>query len=87
MKVLVVYCHPSNNSFTHTIKESFIRGLEDAGYSYEVSDLYAQGFNPVMSESEYIREGFYRLEDPVEKDILNEQAKINSSDIVVFMGI
>ncbi|MBQ5474025.1 MAG: NAD(P)H-dependent oxidoreductase, partial [Lachnospiraceae bacterium] len=31
MKVLVVYCHPSKNSFTHTIKESFIRGLEDAG--------------------------------------------------------
>ena len=56
MKVLVVYCHPSKNSFTHTIKESFIRGLEDAGHSYEVSDLYAQGFNPVMSESEYIRE-------------------------------
>ena len=85
MKVLVVYCHPSKNSFTHTIKESFIRGLEDAGHSYEVSDLYAQGFNPVMSESEYIREGFYRLEDPVEKDILNEQAKINSADIVVFI--
>ena len=59
MKVLVVYCHPSKNSFTHTIKESFIRGLEDAGHSYEVSDLYAQGFNPVMSESEYIREGYY----------------------------
>ena len=85
MKVLVVYCHPSKNSFTHMIKESFIRGLEDAGHSYEVSDLYAQGFNPVMSESEYIREGFYRLEDPVEKDILNEQAKINSADIVVFI--
>ena len=85
MKVLVVYCHPSKNSFTHTIKESFIRGLEDAGHSYEVSDLYAQGFNPVMSESEYIREGFYRLEDPVEKDILNEQAKINSADMVVFI--
>ena len=75
MKVLVVYCHPSKNSFTHTIKESFIRGLEDAGHSYEVSDLYAQGFDPVMSESEYIREGFYRLEDPVEKDILNEKEK------------
>ena len=53
MKVLVVYCHPSKNSFTNTIKESFIRGLEDAGHSYEVSDLYAQGFNPIMSESEY----------------------------------
>ena len=44
MKVLVVYCHPSKNSFTHTVKESFIQGLEAAGHTYEVSDLYAEGF-------------------------------------------
>ena len=39
MRVLVVYCHPSKNSFTNTVKESFIKGLEDAGHSNEVSDL------------------------------------------------
>lgn len=36
-----------------------IKGLESAGHSYEISGLYADGFNPVMSEKEYIREGFY----------------------------
>ena len=51
MKVLVVYCHPSKNSFTHTIKESFIRGLEDAG---EVDAIY------VLSEY-YGRKVGYRL--------------------------
>ena len=30
MKVLVVYRHPSKNSFTHTIKESFIRDDSDS---------------------------------------------------------
>ena len=29
MKVLVIYCHPSNKSFTARMKDEFIRGLED----------------------------------------------------------
>ena len=61
MNVLVVFCHPSKNSFTNTVKEAFINGLEAAGHSYEVSDLYADKFNPIMSEEEYIREGFISL--------------------------
>ena len=38
-----------------------------------------------MSEEEYIREGFYRLEAPLATDVLNEQSKINSADMVVFI--
>lgn len=41
MKVFIVYCHPSKNSFTYEVKEAFIKGLESAGHSYEISDLYA----------------------------------------------
>lgn len=85
MNVLIVYCHPSRNSFTHIVKESFIKGLEEAGHHYQVSDLYAQGFNPVMSEDEYLREGFYDLQKPVAEDVRKEQEKINASDVVVFI--
>lgn len=85
MKVLVVYCHPSNNSFTHAVKEAFVKGLEEAGHTYEVSDLYADNFNPIMSETEYIREGFYRLEDSIADDVLREQLKINNADMIVFI--
>ena len=85
MRVFIVYCHPSNNSFTYTVKESFIRGLADAGHNYEISDLYADKFNPVMSEEEYLREGFYRLEDAVPEDVIREQRKINSADAIVFI--
>ena len=42
MKVLIVYCHPSSNSFTYQVKESFIQGLEEANHSYEISDLYEE---------------------------------------------
>ena len=85
MHILVVYCHPSKNSFTHAVKESFVKGLEDAGYSYEISDLYAENFCPVMSEDEYVREGFYQIDHPVKEDVLREQEKINRADIIVFI--
>ena len=85
MNVLVVYCHPSENSFTNIIKNSFIKGLEDAGHTYVISDLYKEGFNPVMSESEYIREGFYRLDMNVSQDVIREQERINTSDVIVYI--
>lgn len=85
MKVLVVYCHPSKNSFTHEVKETFIKGLEKAGHTYIISDLYADKFDPVMSEEEYLREGFYQLDKAVPADVLREQERIDSSDTIVFI--
>ena len=85
MNVFIVYCHPSKNSFTYEIKESFIRGLRETGHKYVVSDLYAEGFNPVMSEEEYVREGFYNLDMPVATDVLKEQERINAADVIVFI--
>lgn len=85
MKVLIVYCHPSKNSFTHVVKESFVAGLKEAGHSFQISDLYADGFHPVMSEAEYIREGFYELSAPVPEDVRKEQEKINAADVIAFI--
>ena len=85
MKVLIIYCHPSKNSFTYEVKEAFIKGLKSAGHSYDISDLYADGFNPVMSEKEYLREGFYGLDSPVAEDVLLEQKKINEADVIAFI--
>lgn len=85
MNVLIVYCHPSKDSFTHQVKEAFIKGLQDAGHTYEISDLYAMHFNPVMSEAEYHREAFYQADDPLSEDILLEHKKINKADVIAFI--
>ncbi len=85
MKVLVVYCHPSANSFTHAVKEAFVRGALDAGHAVEVSDLYGMNFNPVMSEEEYLREGFYDASRPVPDDVLREQNRINRAEAIAFI--
>lgn len=85
MNVFVVYCHPSSESFTYKVKEQFVKGLEAAGHSYEISDLYKMNFNSVFSEQEYLREAFYKLEAPIPDDVRIEQSKINNADAIVFI--
>ena len=85
MKVCIVYCHPSEDSLTRHLKDSFIKGLESSGHSYILSDLYKMNFHTDMSEAEYKREAFYKLDAPVPSDVIIEQEKINSCDIIVFM--
>lgn len=85
MRVFIVYAHPSSDSFTRHVRDSFIKGLEDAGHTYVVSDLFAMGFVTDMSEAEYLREGFYRENEPVPLDIMAEQEKVNQSDAIVFI--
>lgn len=34
MNVVIVYCHPSNDSLTREVCDSFIEGLESAGHGY-----------------------------------------------------
>lgn len=85
MNIFVVYCHPSSNSFTFKVKESFVKGVSDAGHTFVISDLYTMGFNPVFSESEYLREAFYDDSKDIGEDILKEQEKINNANIIVFI--
>jgi NAD(P)H dehydrogenase (quinone) len=85
MKVFIVYAHPSDDSFTRHIRDSFIRGLESAGHSHILSDLYRMNFVTDMSEAEYNREAHYRREAPVPPDVLAEQEKINASDAIAFI--
>lgn len=53
MKVLTVYAHPDPKSFCHAVLQQFTRGLEDAGHTSEVVDLYAIGFDPVLTTRDF----------------------------------
>jgi len=85
MNVFIVYCHPSNDSFTREVRDSFIAGLKNAGHSYTISDLYAMNFVTDMSEEEYKREAHYRRDLPVPPDVKAEHEKINASQAIVFI--
>ena len=60
MKVLTVYAHPNQKSFCGAILEKFTQGLQAAGHTSEVVDLYAIRFDPVFRTADfasYINEG------------------------------
>lgn len=85
MKVHIVYCHPSERSITSEIRDAFIKGLKDSKKDYTISDLYRKGFITDMSEAEYLRDAFYKIELPLPQDVLDEQALVNAADALVFI--
>jgi NAD(P)H dehydrogenase (quinone) len=50
MRVLYVYCHPLPESFHAAIRARALKALGDAGHSVDLLDLYAEKFDPVLSE-------------------------------------
>lgn len=85
MKAFIVYCHPSEDSFTRAMRDAFIGGVTDSGNEYILSDLYKMGFRTDMSEEEYLRDAYYRTSPDVADDVRVEQEKINASDAIVFI--
>lgn len=85
MNILIVYCHPSRKSFTYQVFTKFLAGLTKSNHRIIVSDLYEMDFQSDMTESEYDREGFARIEKALPNDIITEQEKIQQSDCIVFI--
>ena len=50
--VLVVYAHPYEESFNHAVLEAVLQGITRKGDSYEVCDLYQDGFDPALRAEE-----------------------------------
>ena len=85
MKAFIVYCHPSDDSFTRNMRDAFIKGITDSGNEYVLSDLYKMDFKSDITEAEYLRDAYYRDTPDVAADVLAEHKKINSSDVIVFI--
>lgn len=52
MRVLVVYCHPVETSFHAALHQEVLHNLRAAGHEVDDCDLYAEGFDPVLSREE-----------------------------------
>ena len=57
MRILLIYCHPVPESYVAALRDAAVDGLRSAGHTVEVRDLYAEGFDPVLSPRE--RRGYY----------------------------
>src|ERR1700675_1978204 len=49
MRVLYVYCHPLDDSFHAAIRQEALAGLKEAGREVDLLDLYAEGFDRVLT--------------------------------------
>lgn len=48
-KALIVLAHAEKTSFNHAMAEAAASTLRAKGWDVTISDLYAMGFNPVLS--------------------------------------
>ena len=81
MKVLVVYAHPNPDSFNHAVLERFVAGLHSKNHEVEILDLYAQGFNPLLSAADLA--SLQAGETPA--DIQLQQAKVARAEGLAFL--
>ena len=52
MRVLVIYAHPLADSFAAALHRAVVEALGEAGHDIDDCDLYAIGFDPVMTPPE-----------------------------------
>jgi NAD(P)H dehydrogenase (quinone) len=82
MHVLLVYCHPRPDSFCAALRDATIRGLETAGHSVEVRDLYAEGFMPALNAEERDR---YYDEAANRRGIEDHVASLQRAQALIFV--
>lgn len=51
-KTLIIYCHPYQKSFSHAVLQTVTTQLTQSHTNYQILDLYADGFDPVVDSSE-----------------------------------
>lgn len=54
MRVLVLYAHPDPASFGAALHETVVARLRQAGHEVDDCDLYAEGFDAVLSRTERV---------------------------------
>ena len=82
MRALVIYCHPRETSFTAAVRDVIVDKLRGVNAEIRVTDLYARGFDPILSAPEH--EGYETCPDncaPVESDV----ADIRWCDTLIFV--
>ncbi|MBO6639061.1 MAG: NAD(P)H-dependent oxidoreductase [Roseitalea sp.] len=95
MKALIVHAHPEPRSFVAAMRDVAAEALGDSGYEVVVSDLYAEGFDPVAKPEDFLARAdpdylVYAKEqrhclsaDALCADIAREFERLMSADLLV----
>ncbi|MFM9976127.1 MAG: NAD(P)H-dependent oxidoreductase [Beijerinckiaceae bacterium] len=82
MKVLIVYCHPLEGSFSAALRDRVILALTAADHEIRVLDLYGSGFDPVLSAQERLD---YHTPEVNERQVEDHLAQLRWCEGLVFV--
>jgi NAD(P)H dehydrogenase (quinone) len=94
MKVFWIFAHPEPRSLNAALRDEGLRALTELGHEYQLSDLYAMDWNPVVDRTDFGPDPAERLlvgneseqayrSGALSADILAEQRKVEWADAVV----
>jgi NAD(P)H dehydrogenase (quinone) len=95
MHVLIIHAHPEPSSFSAALKDEAVAAIEAAGHSVDVSDLFAQGFDPVAGRHDFrsvadASRFHYQTEQlnaartqSFSDEIAREQARVEAADLFI----
>ncbi|OXB78356.1 UNVERIFIED_CONTAM: hypothetical protein H355_009127 [Colinus virginianus] len=96
---LIVLAHPEKTSFNHAMAAAASSALRDKGWEVTISDLYAMGFNAVLSRRDItgppknpehfvyeLEAGQAWKEGRLSSDIVAEQKKIEAAELIIFQA-
>lgn len=82
MRVLLVYCHPVPESFNAAVRDRAMAALADAGHEVDLLDLYAEGFDPVVSADE---RRAYHEPGVNEEPVAGHLARLRACEALIFV--
>ena len=95
MNVLIVLAHPEPNSFNAALCARAKAALEEAGHEVTVSDLYAEGFNPVAGRHDFLsvanpdrfhyqtEQAYAARHGTYAPDVAREQERVAAADLII----
>src|SRR3954449_4419764 len=80
MRVLVIFAHPLADSFAAALHRAVVASLQRGGHEVDDCDLYAEGFDPVLSAAE---RRAYNTQLPDLSGVAEHVAKLKAADALV----
>lgn len=82
MNHLVIVAHPRAESFNMQVMRTYTDELRQRGHQVVERDLYRIGFNPVLTEADFL--AIERGMPPA--DVIDEQELIKAADVLTFIS-
>lgn len=91
-RVLWLYAHPMTSSLNAALRDSVVSRLTDRGWAIDIDDLYATGWNPVLSAQDTAgaagttlsdRQRAATLDGLLSSDVTEEQSRLLRAELVV----